>query len=101
MVTFNVKSLLFNFLLPALQQDLQWKIPVPALRNSLTRILCFRLSPLSAEFAGIFQAGASVLLWLLDRALNSLEILIQPHPSDSEVPELQYLCSSTCGVGKG
>lgn len=39
------------------------------------------MSPLSAEFAGIFQAGASVLLWLLDRALNSLEILIQPHPA--------------------
>lgn len=36
---------------------------------------------LCAEFAGIFQTGASVLVWPLDRALNSLEILIQPPPA--------------------
>lgn len=36
---------------------------------------------LSAEFAAIFQAGASVLVWLLDWALNSLEILNQPRPA--------------------
>lgn len=66
---------------PALQRDLQWKIPVPALRSFLTSILSFKSPLLSAEFAAIFQAGASVLVWLLDWALNSLEILNQPRPA--------------------